>query len=319
MRRLLMAAAVAILAVFVVLVTVSSHSQSNGGVSLRGIFTRRSLQQEMKCNGMASLCDRRANEILYATVHNANAAIENKNLFANHLPKLERAVRAGYRGINMDIGLCQGEVKAFHACCIFGTRSIQSVLENLIEFLNDNPHEVLILPTQLQSDVTLAEIDEVFQSVPGWKDQLYSHPGPGTPWPTLRELIQANTRVLFFHYNNPDECTPTTCPPGFHQWFDYAVETKYDFLTLGDLSDKDSACEITRGRGGTQEFFGVNVFTTPPRLTSAVIVNQKDCLRDHLQACSDRNDGIDANLVFVDFWGAGDTIEVVHELNEKLL
>jgi hypothetical protein len=62
------------------------------------------------CNGLDTICDLRADEILYATLHNAMATFEDGFLFGpNHRYKLEGAIQAGYRGLNLDICNCGGE------------------------------------------------------------------------------------------------------------------------------------------------------------------------------------------------------------------
>jgi hypothetical protein len=292
-----------------------------------GRHRRRSLQQNttMVCNGLANLCDLPANKILYATLHNANTDVVHGSLVSHsQVRDLEKAVAAGYRGINFDIGKCNGKVQLGHGTCLLSTRDIETVLQHLLDFLNANPNEVIIIPAEITvpllgaEAVTLAEIDQVFQSVPGWKEKLYDHPGPGQPWPTLSELIAADTRILFFHYNG-ETCTKTVnCPTGFHPWFQYAVETQFSFKTVQELQDTAYSCNITRGRGGTRDFFGVNVFVTPPRKVAALRVNAADFLKPHVQACTDLNGGLQANLILVDYWGLGNVLDVVHELNAAL-
>ena len=67
------------------------------------------------CNGLEGLCDLRVNEILYATLHNGMATFEDGFLFGpNHKYQLEGALEAGYRGLNLDICNCGGEIIFCH-------------------------------------------------------------------------------------------------------------------------------------------------------------------------------------------------------------
>jgi len=67
------------------------------------------------CNGLENLCDLRANEILYATLHNGMATFEDGFLFGpNHKLQLEGALEAGYRGLNLDLCNCGGEIIFCH-------------------------------------------------------------------------------------------------------------------------------------------------------------------------------------------------------------
>ena len=70
------------------------------------------------CNGLEGLCDLRVNEVMYATLHNAMATFENGFLFGpNHKFQLEGALEAGYRGLNLDICNCGGELQFCHGEC----------------------------------------------------------------------------------------------------------------------------------------------------------------------------------------------------------
>jgi hypothetical protein len=63
--------------------------------------------QDNCCNGLTEICDLGVNDIIYGTLHNANAAFENGFFFGpNHRLKLEGALTAGYRGLNLDVCNC---------------------------------------------------------------------------------------------------------------------------------------------------------------------------------------------------------------------
>ena len=67
------------------------------------------------CNGLEGICDLRADEILYATLHNGMSTFEDGFLFGpNHKYQLEAALQAGYRGLNLDLCNCGGETIFCH-------------------------------------------------------------------------------------------------------------------------------------------------------------------------------------------------------------
>ena len=67
------------------------------------------------CNGLDSICDLRADEVLYATLHNGMATFEDGFAFGpNHKYQLERSLEAGYRGLNLDLCNCGGETTFCH-------------------------------------------------------------------------------------------------------------------------------------------------------------------------------------------------------------
>lgn len=100
------------------------------------------------CNGLdGGFCDFRVNEVMYATTHNANADFETGFLFSpNHNFKLEDSLEAGYRGINVDVCNCGGELVLCHGVCSFGLRDIVEVFSGINSFLDENPSEVLVVP-----------------------------------------------------------------------------------------------------------------------------------------------------------------------------
>ena len=141
---------------------------------------------------------------------------------------------------------------------------------------------------------------------------MYSHPDTTTPWPTLRELINSNKRILFFHYNG-QSCQDVTCPVGFHDWFVYAAETEFSFASVEEVRNTDKACSVSRGNV-KNNFLGVNMFVTLPSKTASQDLNTLDSLRQHVQTCTSMNG--DVNVVFVDFWSQGDLPQLVQTENQ---
>jgi len=225
------------------------NSQNNANASINITPPKK---KERLCNGHANLCNKPANEIIYATMHNANNAILDGAAFLpNHVLDLEAALDKGFRGINLDFGKCMDEVTLVHSSCLFKTKvPIRKVLEQILEFLDENPEEVLILPTEIVTaagEPTIEEVNAEFREVDGWIDKLYDHPGPGNPWPTLQELIDTDKRIIYMFYNG-ESCTPgVDCPTGFNPYFQYTADTRFSFPFVWDFNDKEGACEITKG------------------------------------------------------------------------
>lgn len=122
--------------------------------------------------------------------------------------------------------------------------------------------------------------------------------------------------LLLFHLNGPD-CSDGSCPGGFHYWFDYAAETEFEFATASEVADTTNSCKVTRGASSSLDFFAVNSFATPASRDESAIINARDFLEGHMQACSD-SAGLDVNVMYVDFWHDGDLPEVVQTHNKAL-
>lgn len=272
------------------------------------------------CNGLDALCSVPANEVLYASLHNAQATVADGFYIAgNHDKRLEDALVAGFRGINIDIAKCDGEVKLIHGKCQLGSRDPTEVWTNINSFLTDNPREVILVPMEFVEDEETVSVDEVYSimsAVDGLTNKLYWH-DPDQDWPTLGELLDEGKQILLFHYNGPS-CSEITCPPGFHDWFLYAAESEYTFIDVEEISDTALSCVITRGNGGRRDFFAVNAFVTNPlpSKTSSETINRFAYLTNHVNSCEKLN-GLDASAVFIDFWTEGNVIEVAQTINAQ--
>lgn len=296
------------------------------------------------CNGLTTICDLRVNEIMFAMAHNGFATKHDGflNLY-NHLLPLEEAFHAGYRGISLDIGKCDGELALVHEACALGTRVPIEVFDNIVSLLKRYPTEVVLINIQLDQ-VSIAEVYAFLQGISGLAEMLYNHNSgsssnnteeTGEIWPTLGSLVESNQRILLFYHNAPTSCSSSaqndgsndnnstnveTCPPDFLDWFSFAAETEFEFDNVeAVLNDTKSACQISRGGGGSSavDFFGINMFTKIPQQTSSVVLNQKQTLQTQIQACQSLN-GLAANVVSVDFWSQGNLPEVVQLHNDAL-
>jgi len=279
------------------------------------------------CNGLPSLCDMPANEIMYASLHNGMAAVENGfYVGGNHDFSLERALEAGFRGINMDMHKCEGdngqsEIQLVHGFCRFGQRDPVTVFSNIREFLVEHPREVLIIPIEIVSKegavVTIPEIYDVLERA-DVTSLMYEHDPRLLQWPTLQELIDTNKRILFFHYNGP--ACGANCPASMHDYFTYAAETEFSFEDVSDIDDKTNSCTITRGNGGRKDFFGLNLFVSNPfpSKSSSEVLNQKQYLQDHIEQCAMLT-GLNPNMLFVDFWDQGDVVEAIQLYNQNIV
>lgn len=277
------------------------------------------------CNGLESNCDMRIHDILYAGIHNANADAQSGYRIApNHLYHLESSLDYGYRAISMDIGKCDGALKLVHGFCKLGTRDPYEVFTNINTWLDNNPTEILLIVLEVNDKagdekVYLSDINDMFSSVSGFSEKLWSKAATAKNWPTLQELIDVNERVLFFTYNGEHCYEPNViCPTGFMDWFRYATETPYTFINADEVRNITNSCNATRGRP-TASLYALNVFVTLPSLdVASETLNTKEFLQQHISDCTTYNNDSIPNVVWVDFWDEGDLPEVVQIHNDNL-
>lgn len=192
-----------------------------------------------------------------------------------------------------------------HVVCELGATDAITAFTRIRGWLDDHPDEVLIFFVQDEGP-TPAQMEDAFRAS-GLFDLVYAAT-PTAGWPTLRELIDAQQRVLVFAEN---EGAPGTW---YHRGFDLFQETPYDTGTVAALSS-DASCGPNRGRPDAPLFLLNNwVATYPPKPSNARIVNAYDFLLARARRCQEIRRHI-PNLVAVDFYRRGDVVAVANTLN----
>jgi hypothetical protein len=292
-------------------------------------------QKELECNGHAALCDRPVNEVAYATTHNAMSIADFGWIWPSHDGSVTNQLNAGVRGFLIDSHywddqawieshleevpqVLQTAVQDIlntlelskedgtylcHMMCGLGATNLSETLEEMHEFLVAHPDEVIILV--IEDLITTEDTEQAFVDS-GLGSLVYTYE-PGDPWPTLREMIESNQRVLVM----AEDQSP---PPDWylHAW-DYTEETPYSFSELADFDD--TSCEPNRG-DTEKPFFLLNHWITraSPSRVDAAVLNDYDYLLERAQRCAEERGQI-PNLVGVNFYLNGDVFEVVDELN----
>jgi len=303
------------------------------------------------CNGSPALCDRRLDQVVFPTSHNAMAGADVAGwMFPNQNAGIEKQLADGVRGFLIDAhygvpvgdkvkteladekaamakydaalgkqgmeavlrirdrlaGAKQGprDVYMCHGFCELGALKLAPVLKDVRDFLVENPGEVLVIVIQDES-VTPQDVERCFKES-GLIEFVYR--GPVTsPWPTLREMVETDQRVVVMAENN------TAGVAWYHPAFEVMQETPYGFKDPSEFSNRPN-------RGGTKgSLLLLNhwIESVPsPKPSDAAIVNAHDALMKRIVAFR-RERGRLPNLVAVDFYATGDMLAVVRELNAE--
>ena len=200
--------------------------------------------------------------------------------------------RIGYTGGGTrEIFLC-------HAFCEVGATRALEALEGVHRFLVAHPEEVLIL--SIEDDTEAADTAKLIRDS-GLIREVYRGPA-NTPWPTLRELIERNERVLVLIENEPGD------EPWMHKQSEVMQETPYHFGTAAALGADDSCRPNRGGTAGSLLLVNHWVDTSPaPRTTIAAEVNAPGFLLPRLARCRAER-GLVPNVVAVDFYRQGDVV-----------
>jgi hypothetical protein len=212
--------------------------------------------------------------------------------------------RLGFRGSGeRGMYLC-------HTFCELGATRLEPVLDDIHEFLVTHPTEIVVMVNQ--DYVTPADFVDAVRDA-GLERMAFAPPASGA-WPTLRELVDADTRLVMLAENEA----------GAAPWYRLAYErdveeTPYTFPKVAQLvapAGLAATCVANRGPERAPMFLLNHwVSTDPlPRPGDAAQVNAYGPLLRRAQECA-RIRGHVPNLVAVNFYRRGDLFRVVDTLN----
>lgn len=284
----------------------------------------------MLCNGHAELCDRPFDEVVFPATHNSmsnadggwvgpfqeHGISEQLNdgvrmllidshswetpkqsaAFARHLSP---ALRASFTASESTTVRKPG-VYLCHLMCGLGSTPLASAMTDVSNFLATHPDEVMSIffEDYVPADQTAAVFDAT-----GLTRYTFVHV-PGTPWPTLRQMIDSGHRLLVM---SEHEGPP---PAWYESGWDLTQDTNYAVKTPARFT-----CALDRGKSTNDLFLLNNWILAPiPSQADARIVNSYSFLFNRARECERERQHV-ANFVAVNFYGTGDLMAVVDALN----
>jgi hypothetical protein len=197
-----------------------------------------------------------------------------------------------------------------HSFCELGGTRLDEALRDIHDFLIANPGEVLVI---VNEDYVRPE-DFVGAVRDAGLDKLaYRGPTSGR-WPTLRQMIDSNQRVLFLAENKAGAA------PWYHPAYEAITqETPYSFSRPEQLIGEAglaATCRENRGPANAPLFLVNHWVTTDPVLlpSHASQVNAYEPLTSRLRECRRIRQHL-PNLVAVNFYRRGDLLRAVDTLN----
>ena len=254
-----------------------------------------------ECNGSVELCARRYDEVAYPTTHNAMSNARDGWQSPNQTFGIARQLDDGVRGLMLDVHPWGDDILLCHVFCPLGSLPLVDGLAIVERFLHDHRGEVVTLI--FESYVTADEVADAF-AASGLDRYVHAH-APGTPWPTLRELVDADERVVVF----TDESGGNAFDWYMDVWA-HAFETHYQASTIADFT-----CDPNRGDPSNPLFIFNHFLTdTLPQPDQAPIVNADPFLLERARTCMQARGSL-PSFVTVDFYEQGDLFEAVRALN----
>ncbi len=259
------------------------------------------------CNGFKSLCDRRLDQVVLATAHNAMSNQDEGWLVPNQDHGLITQLDDGIRGFMIDVhpydgddATQTGKTYLCHSSCTLGAEDFAAAMTKIRVWLDEHPHEIIsfILEDYVPEAAMNAGLDAAGMLPMCW------HQAEGQPFPTLRTMINSNQRIFIMTESGGGAL------PWNHGYQTFAWDTDYANKTPADFS-----CARLRGKAGNP-LFVINHFITNPLAskTAATQANANPLLADRLQQCLKETKQL-PNFVAVDFYDVGDLIADVAALN----
>jgi hypothetical protein len=201
----------------------------------------------------------------------------------------------------------QGRRQLFlcHTLCEVGATRALDALQAVHRFMVRHPEEVVVL--SIQDETSAADTAKVLRDS-GLADEVYLGDAE-RPWPTLRELIDRDERVIVLAENHAGGA------PWIHHQPAVMQETPFLFRSVAALESRAS-CELNRG-GAAGSLLLINHWVDTPPLPLVSIarrVNAHDVLAARVARCRERRAML-PNVVAVDFFREGAAARVVDELN----
>lgn len=268
------------------------------------------------CNGASALCDRTFDRVAFPMTHNAMSNADEGWAAPNQNHGIARQLADGVRGLMLDThyydadygrtadGPLEGvpaidQAYLCHGTCELGKRRLLDGLCDVVDFLDRNRGEVVSII--FESNVSPSHTAEVMKAA-GLVDYVYAW--PGAAWPTLREMIANDTRLVVFTESDGGD------PAWYHPAWSVIRDTPYSFSKASDFS-----CALNRGSAESPLFllnhWILDPIANPKR---AIEVNAKDVLLGRAEECAEAF-GRKPTFVGVDFYDLGDLFEVVRTLN----
>ncbi|KAI8140492.1 PLC-like phosphodiesterase, partial [Fennellomyces sp. T-0311] len=274
------------------------------------------------CNGHESLCSRTYNEVTYLITHDSYA--HGDNVAATQNEPILQQLNKGVRGLKFSAVLPEfvknkDDPRSLHlchtSCTILDAGSAVDTLNQIAAWLKENPGEVVTIFWNNLYNLENRYIASAYQAS-SIMPYIYTFE-EGSPWPTLKEMIDSGKRLVNFVDSGADPLST----PWLMDEFANVFETPYDNTNIDAFNcvvDRPASLESTDGMMYVVNHFLYGVI----QLGMKIEVPQRDKaantngqpLEKHVTECSETFKR-KPNFIEVDFYEQGATLDYVAALN----
>jgi hypothetical protein len=275
-------------------------------------------QEPPTCNGSEALCARTYDRVVTPMAHNAMSSSDEGWSVPNQTHGVAKQLADGIRGLMLDVFYFDTETNhneseriansstvdqlyLCHNLCAIGKKRLLDSLCDIVKFLDEHPTEVLSII--FENAIADADLVETLAAA-GLDEYVFEH-AKGTPWPTLRQMIDAKKRLVVFVEQGGGT------PSWLHPAFDGNIrDTPYTFEQSSQFS-----CVLHRGAAGDPLFL-VNHWLARPlaSIDYAREVNVDAVLGKRIDDCTTEV-GRPPTFIGVDFYEVGDLFAVTQRYN----
>ncbi|KDQ17752.1 hypothetical protein BOTBODRAFT_29906 [Botryobasidium botryosum FD-172 SS1] len=277
------------------------------------------------CNGFSQFCSKSYGNITYVGAHDSYA-VGSTNLAANQDYDVTQQLNDGIRMLQNQMHNQSDGLHLCHTSCfLFDGGTLVAYLQKVKTWMDANPNEVVSLLLVNSDNVAPTVVAAAFTAA-GLDKYAYSPPSAAvtsTAWPTLGQLIDANTRVVTFM----DTQASFASVPYLIDEFSNVWETAFD------VTDQNWPCAVNRSGNGVTDgkMYLINHYldatvtllggiTSPApakdKLNVTNAVSGFGSLGQEVANCVTLH-GAPPNFMLVDFYeyGAGSVFQVAAQLN----
>ncbi|KAI1110001.1 PLC-like phosphodiesterase [Nemania sp. NC0429] len=279
------------------------------------------------CNNSPQLCDRSYSNITHMGAHDSSflrdASTQN-SIAGNQFYNATVALDAGIRLLQVQVHNLNGAIEMCHTdCSLLDAGPLKDWLADVRFWMDNNPQDVVTLLIVNSDGQSTAQFGSAFESSGIAK---YGYTPSGNGWPTLRSMIEANTRLVTFIAS----ITASSAYPYLLSEFDHVFETAFEITSLAGFnctidrpsSPATAAAALSAGLLPLMNHFAYKDLGSSimiPDVDDIVTTNGPSttttgALGLHAQTCRSQW-GFKPTFVLVDFFNEGPSIKTADAMN----
>ena len=290
------------------------------------------LAHSIACNNSPSLCKQSYSEITHLGSHDSaflRNATDNFSTSGNQNVNITEQLDAGVRMLTTQVHNNDGIIHLCHTSCfLYNAGTLLSWLEEIKAWMDNNPNDVVTLLLVNSDNFAAAALHAEFETS-GITQYAYTPPSTSTAllvWPSLQDLIKANTRLIAFVAS----LRPSSVAPYLLDEFTFVFENNYEVVNPNDFScapnrpavvANKTSLAISSGRLplmnhflDTQEAFGIQIPNFDRSNNTNAPLGDVGNLGSAATDCTEAY-GKAPTFILVDFFDSGPAISTVDGLN----